>query len=207
MLIGFIGKIGSGKTMSADFLVHDYKFSKQNFKDALDLELLELYPKVLLHLMAEGEKWTPEEVLQFKPTFPAIRELKQKHGTEVRRGHDVDYWQKKWIERYTKTFNDNVCADDVRFFNEVEAIKRFGGIIVRIERTDIKDTGDHESETALDEYEADYTISADKGDWITIHMALEDIIEKHDTGTREEDSNNSGAYAEYAEGVHRETGE
>lgn len=186
MLIGFIGKMGSGKSTAADFLVQNYGFVKHNFKDALDKELVALYPNIITTLTG----LPPEEGVMHKPTSPAMRELKQRHGTDIRRGQDEDYWVGKWCNHYSGfTKNANVCVDDVRFLNEVEAIKRFGGVIVRIKRTDITDTGDHPSETALDSYEADYTITADKGDHLMVYMSLENIIEND---SREEDSDDSG---------------
>lgn len=194
MLIGFIGKMGSGKTTAADFLVDNYKFTKHNFKDGLDDELVELYPTVIGLLTG----MQPEAGIKEKPTSIAIRELKQKHGTDVRRAQDTDYWVKKWIDKYQHMFSDNVCVDDVRFFNEVEAVKRLGGIIVRIQRTDVTDTGEHESETQLDNYEADFVITAEPGDVTMVFMSLEEIIE-NDIRDREEDGDNSGAYAEYTE--------
>jgi hypothetical protein len=200
MLVGFIGKMGSGKTTACDFLVESYDFTKHNFKDALDRELVRLYPTVISRL---SNDWPDVQMaLKVKPTPDAIRELKQVHGTEVRRGQDPDYWVNKWINYYMGfTSEANICVDDVRFHNEVDAIKRFGGVIVRVERTDVTDTGTHESETALDDYEADFTIKADKGDIAMIQMSLENIIEKHDTGNGEEDSDNSRAYAELTEAV------
>ena len=199
MLIGFIGKMGSGKTTAADFLVDSYQFTKHNFKDGLNAELRELYPDILDHFR-RCYGWTEEtDILSVKPAPKETRQLQQKHGTEVRRGQDKDYWVKKWIHKYQNMFSDNVVVDDVRFFNEVEAIKNMGGIVVRVERDDIKDTGDHASETELDGYEADFTIKAEKGDHMFLFMSLEKIIED-DTRTREEDSNNSSAYTEYSEG-------
>lgn len=205
MLIGFIGKMGSGKTTAADFLVDNYQFTKHNFKDGLDDELAELYPKLLDHFR-RFNGWTEEtDILKVKPTCDEIRELKQKHGTEVRRSVDPEYWVKKWVHRYTQMFSENVCVDDVRFLNEVDAVKRFGGVIVRIVRSDVTDTGEHESETQLDGYEADFTITADPGDIAMIQMSLEKIIED-DSRDREEDSDDSSSYAEYAEGLSKEGG-
>jgi len=154
MLIGFIGKMGTGKTTAADYLVENYKFKKLNFKDALDNELVELFPQVIERLTG----LPAEEGIQQKPTCDEMRELKQKFGTDVRRAQTEDYWVHQWINSYQNMFSENVCVDDVRFLNEVEAIKRFGGLIVRLERSDITDTGDHPSEVALDDYEADMTI-------------------------------------------------
>lgn len=191
--------MGSGKSTAADYLVENYGYLKSNFKDALDSELVELYPQIIQRLTG----LPPEEGINQKPTCPEMRELKQNHGTNVQRANDEDYWVKRWIETYTKTFNKNVCVDDVRFINEVDVIKRFGGIIVRINRTDITDTGDHPSETALDDFEADVTIDADPGDLMWVFMSLDKLIED-DITDGETDSNDSGAYDEYVEGLGEE---
>lgn len=196
MLIGFIGKIGTGKTTASNYLVDNYGFTKHNFKDALDAELSKFFPDVL-EALASYEGIDKDEFMQYKPTPDTLRQLKQNYGTEVRRAENENYWVSKWIKKYETMFGDNVCADDVRFINEVEAIKRMGGIIVRLECPDIKDTGSHESETALDEYRADVTITADKGDLTMIHMSLDSIVE-NDIGNGEEDGIDSGAYDEFA---------
>lgn len=195
MLIGFIGKMGSGKSTAADYLVENHNFVKHNFKDALDKELVNLYP-ILLSSLGDGFS-KPEDVVKRKPSSPALRELKQKHGTDVRRAQDPDYWTKKWVDYYYGFTHDvKVCVDDVRFQNEVDIIKSLGGMVVRIERTDITDTGDHLSEIALDGYKADFTITADKGDQMMVYMSLDNIL--NDGLGREEDSYDSGAYEEYA---------
>ena len=46
---------------------------------------------------------------------------------------------------------------DMRFPNELEAVKKHGGITIRVNRGD-GNTGDHASETALDDAQFDYTI-------------------------------------------------
>lgn len=205
MLVGFIGKIGSGKTTAADFLVENYKFTKHNFKDALDEELRDLYPEMLAHFHMSMGIPGATDILSHKPTPTVIRELKQKHGTDVRRGTDPDYWVKKWVHKYQNMFSDNVCVDDVRFYNEVDVVKRFGGLLIRLVRSDETAGGGHESETALDDYEADYTIIADPGDLNMVFMSLEQIIED-DIRDREKDSDSSGADAEYTEVFVKEGG-
>jgi hypothetical protein len=204
LLIGFIGKMGSGKTTAADYCVDSYGFTKHNFKDALDKELAMLYPTVISKL---SNDWPDVEMaLKVKPTPDAIRELKQKHGTDVRRAQDQQYWVKKWMDYYMGFTSDaRICADDVRFLNEVEAIKNMGGIIVRIKRDDVVDTGTHAggahiSETELDNYEADVTVVAEQGDFSMLHRSLDSIIENdNDYRNGKEDGDDRGAYDEYAE--------
>jgi hypothetical protein len=53
----------------------------------------------------------------------------------------------------------NWIITDVRFPNEVEAIKKRGGIVIRINRNNIDNSSTRESETALDNYQGfDWTL-------------------------------------------------
>ncbi len=66
----------------------------------------------------------------------------------------------------SQDFPSKWLVTDVRFENEAEAIKERGGILLRINRN--VDTGTHPSETSLDDYKFDYTIS-NKG-------SMEDLV-------------------------------
>ena len=60
---------------------------------------------------------------------------------------------------------------DVRFPNEAEAIKSKGGILIRINRLGFEDTGNHESEIALDNYyKFDYIVDN--------NSTIDDLIKK-----------------------------
>lgn len=52
----------------------------------------------------------------------------------------------------------NWIITDTRFTNEAEAIKSRGGIIIRVDNKNKKDSQTHSSETALDNWEFDYVI-------------------------------------------------
>lgn len=78
-----------------------------------------------------------------------IRTLLQYYGTEVIRNK---FWQEAFI-RYTinKAFNiineeGHCIISDARFNNECEAIKKSGGIIIRIDRLVNNNNDNHESE-------------------------------------------------------------
>lgn len=81
------------------------------------------------------------------------REIMQLMGTEFGRNMiHPNIWVMATMNRIGK--NDNAIIPDVRFPNEVDAIKKYGGIIIYIER----DTGlndNHPSEKALDDYPKD----------------------------------------------------
>ena len=72
--------------------------------------------------------------------------------------------------------NEKVIITDMRFPNELEAIKKHNGITIRINRGLVERTGkmiqepEHISETALDNAEFDYVIEND--------CTIDDLIEK-----------------------------
>ena len=72
--------------------------------------------------------------------------------------------------------NEKVIITDLRFPNELEAIKKHNGITIRINRGLVERTGkmiqgpEHISETALDNAEFDYVIEND--------CTIDDLIEK-----------------------------
>ena len=86
-----------------------------------------------------------------------IREFQQKIGTEaMRNGLHPD----AWVYALFANFNDTSkwIITDVRFPNEVNEIKKRGGLIIRINR-DLNSNDTHLSETALDNYtDWDYII-------------------------------------------------
>jgi len=57
----------------------------------------------------------------------------------------------------------NWIITDMRFPNELEAVKARGGLTIRVNLIGNEDTGDHESETALDNSSFDVTINAEFG--------------------------------------------
>ncbi len=85
------------------------------------------------------------------------------HGQEVARGNYEDFVNNSDSERPRKKL-PNWVITDMRFPNELEAVKRRAGITIRVERDYVLRGADedpkkqHESETALDKAEFDYTI-------------------------------------------------
>lgn len=91
-----------------------------------------------------------------------VREFLQKLGTEAMRENlHENVWVNALFADYGK--RDNWIVSDVRFPNEAQAVKNFGGVLIRIERNlpDIpykRLEQLHPSETSLDEWEFDYRI-------------------------------------------------
>ena len=124
--------------------------------------------------MVCGLKVTIDDLFDEKP--PLMRTLMQNYGTDVRRKGDTNYWVKAWEERYCQAHPDPVVVDDCRFLNEVDAIRRYGGTIIRIVRTDIKSGGQHVSETEQDSIVTDYTIEVAEGEHDKLYEELDKII-------------------------------
>jgi hypothetical protein len=97
----------------------------------------------------------------------------QNYGTEVRRRDNPDYWTKQWCANLPEGL---IVVDDVRFLNEAEAVKKMGGIIVRLTRPDIKNGGNHQSETEQRQIGYDYIFEAEVGRPEQIHAALDIIV-------------------------------
>ena len=99
-------------------------------------------------------------------------------GTEVRRGDDPLWWVKVWKQSADRALAEDmsVLVDDVRFLNEATAVRECGGLIVRLIRTDIDDTGSHVSEVEMDKIVADVTIETAKGDFDSLYRDLERIL-------------------------------
>ena len=87
-------------------------------------------------------------------TTLSVRRILQWWGTEYRRAQDPDYWTKAWEAALSELPDRNVhvLVDDVRFHNEVGAVQRNGGVLIRVERPGFNGANDHSSENSLDDF-------------------------------------------------------
>ncbi len=108
----------------------------------------------------------------------SVRELLQKIGTDALRDNlHQDVWVNALMVDYIEKSSEcgtskkgtvvncskypNWIITDTRFLNEAQAIKKAGGIIIRIERPGVKPINPHPSETGLDSWKFDYVINND----------------------------------------------
>jgi hypothetical protein len=157
-LIGFSGKMRSGKTWAAHYLAAKCGAEVVSFADALKHDLADL-----------GFSW--EELTSTKP--PILRRLMQVYG-QAQRFYQPDYWLVQGMDEAKFLILDGypVVIDDVRFKNEADAIRAAGGVVVRLEIDEdfhvdydrLPDTMADESEIDLDDYEFDYVLTARRGD-------------------------------------------
>lgn len=140
MIIGFIGFIGSGKDTAADYLVNFHGFRRDSFaatlKDSVscvfgwDRTLLEGRTKESREWREQVDDWWSARLgMRITPRY-----ILQHWGTDVcRNGFHTDIWLASLENKIRKT-KDNVVITDVRFPNEILAIKNAGGKVFRIKR-------------------------------------------------------------------------
>lgn len=89
------------------------------------------------------------------------REFLQYFGTEVMRKIKDTIWVDYTIKKISIEKTEIAIIPDVRFPNEIEAIKNAGGVVIRLDRDVLH--GTHECETALDK---------DKFEWNQFNYVL-----------------------------------
>ena len=141
MIIGVCGLIGAGKDTMADYLVNIHQFRRERIantlKDAVsavfgwDRDLLEGRTRHSREWREQVDAWWADR-LGMPDLTP--RWVLQYWGTEVvRRSFHDDTWIASLENRLRKT-TDDVVISDCRFPNEIGAIKRAGGLVIRVHR-------------------------------------------------------------------------
>jgi hypothetical protein len=140
MILGICGLIGSGKDTIADYLQNIHQFRRESFahvlKDAVasvfhwDRELLEGRTRESREWREKRDEWWSNRL--GKDITP--RWILQYWGTEVcRKGFDDDIWIAA-LENKLRTTTDDIVISDCRFPNEIAAIRRAGGTVIRVVR-------------------------------------------------------------------------
>jgi hypothetical protein len=164
-LVGLIGLAQAGKDSVAGFL----GYRRLAFADPLKAVALACDPR----FQHEHGWWNLSElVFSFgweyaKNKVPGVREFLQRLGTEgvrVNLGNDI------WVEAAFKAYDPTQATvfTDVRFPNEVEAIRGRGGKIVRVTKIGQVPAGNHVSEQLAVTEKADYEIVAEPGDMASL---------------------------------------
>ena len=141
MIIGIAGFQGSGKDTIADYLQNIYGFKRDSFaatlKDAVaavfgwDRELLEGRTTESRQWREQVDPWWANR-LNMPNLTPRL--VLQRWGTEVaRRSWHDDTWIASLEYKLAQAHNDIVITD-VRFPNEIAAVRNAGGIVIRVVR-------------------------------------------------------------------------
>lgn len=179
MKVAFIGKMMSGKTTSANYLVRNYGFTRLAFADPVKVAAAKLLNLLEIEIGPEGS-WESEDAfwdydrIQREKGNPAVRKLLQLVGTEL--GRELIGYEDVWVDLLLSQVDnhEHVVVDDCRFPNEAEALRDAGFSLIRVTRpendrialvkarypTTFKDILSHPSETSLDGFDADNTFDA-----------------------------------------------
>jgi hypothetical protein len=154
MIIGLGYQARAGKDTVASHLVNHHSFVQESFafplKEFVGRQICGFNDKQLYGAWKEviDPEWglTPRQMLQLIGT-DALRKVV----------HD-DFWvipMKRKLKEHIRN-ERHVVISDVRFMNEIALIKKLGGTVVRIDRTNpdkISGFDKHSSETELDYYD------------------------------------------------------
>lgn len=156
--IGLTGKMGAGKDFAYDRLstMFPEKVLRCSFADTLRIEIRDTLGM--------------DSVIT-KPYTELERKLQQWWGTDYRRQENEDYWVERTRERALVMYGETgrvPVFTDVRFPNEADMIRDHDGAIARIwapisiRRNRLgMEPPEHESETAMDDYEVDVMVRSD----------------------------------------------
>jgi hypothetical protein len=196
VVIGLTGKARSGKDTAAGYLVREHGFTRIGYADAVKEMALAIDPLLIgpvytesatipSSLRYEQQPRLSGAVREYgwetaKNEYPELRRFLQRLGTEAVRGI---LGQDTWIEKVWRKIHDGPAGgryviSDVRFPNEAERVDREGGSVVRIIRSDQKDTGTHASETEMDRIVEEYTIYNIAGDLSAMFARLDGIVSR-----------------------------
>lgn len=155
-LIGLSGRAGAGKDLLASHLA-PFGYVRVAFADPLREMALAIDPLIGdgLHLASYLDlvSWDAAK------KDPEVRRFLQRLGTEgVRAFFGADTWVRLAEERIAGLGDVPVVVTDVRYPNEVDMVRRLGGLWCHVHRPDAAAVPGHASEEALDMAEADVVI-------------------------------------------------
>lgn len=184
-LIGITGKRGAGKDTLAALIVQDRRYHRAALADSLKNAVQAIYG--LTHAQVHGTIQDKETVDPRWGLTP--RYILQKFGTDVARSIHEETWTRSLLDvhfveeekrswyvgkpwaRYVMPLlgifgigHRGWVVPDVRFVNEADAIRRHGGIVVRVIRPGtgaLDAAGQHASETEMDRIVADIEVVND----------------------------------------------
>jgi hypothetical protein len=173
MIIGISGRMGSGKDTVAKMIQEiDAKYRVEEtsiweikkYASALKkiASILTGVPETMFEVPEFKEKNMPESWRNTNGYLMTYREFLQKLGTEAVRNN---IHHNAWVNALMSscTYKDNWIITDVRFHNEMDAIKKKNGIIIRVTRSDQDHKSYHISENALDSETFDFVIENEGG--------------------------------------------
>lgn len=158
-LIGFGGKLRSGKDTAADRLVAERGFVKVNMSDAIHASLLTMNPIVQPDGAVRYAELTDRVGYTNAKLDPEFRRLMQEHGRGAREVFGPNIWADAAGRRIDELMDSghDVVLSGVRFPSELELIQSRGGLLLYIRRPNLPESADV-TETSVSEDDFDTVI-------------------------------------------------
>jgi dephospho-CoA kinase len=155
MLIGINGALGAGKDTAGAYFVSAYGFNRIAFADLLkesagalfgidpdrwnewknDSSMEVLIQRNLSSEIGKAKLYGKEPPVSLPHVRLTVREFLQRYGTEAHRDvFGYDFWIDQALMPYDDHVLENVVVTDVRFENEIEAVKKRGGYMMKVVR-------------------------------------------------------------------------
>jgi hypothetical protein len=177
-VIGISGRIRSGKDDVGAYL-RDKGWEHAGFADRIRRGVLAVNPRVTMDMrvqdMVDQHGWDISKIAS-----PEIRGLLQRFGKEF--GRDL-IGENTWIDLAMRDIPDGsrVVIQDCRFPNEADKVKELGGQMWRVNNPHLKETDEHESETALDDYDFDVVFEND-GSAEELYIKVQAVLDNSSFG-------------------------
>lgn len=161
-IVGLAGLARTGKDTVGKILVEDFGFTRLAFADKVREGLYKFNPIVDFDIttrdgyVSDCRKICIQEIVDkygwevAKNNYPEIRRLLQNYGTEA--GRNI-FGESCWIDLVIKEINENpetnFVITDIRFPNELGALKKLSSYLIQLYRLDAAKVGEHSSEVQL----------------------------------------------------------
>lgn len=184
VLIGLIGRAGSGKTAAAYHLMMAHDFVAVAFADAIKDGVLE---PMLVNLGIDyAHLHEPMLKAQRLPGYAhdsapvTARQLMQEFGDAGRRCHP-DWWVDQLaasvgLMHGRTPIHDRIVVSDVRYPNEAAWIVRHGGVLVRLHREQAEPVREHSSEQHVDTLTAHVDLVNNGPTLVGLHTLLDGVL-------------------------------
>lgn len=181
MLIGVLGRKGSGKDTISDYIVNKYRYEKMVLAEPLKNAC-----KILFNFSDEQLYGDQKETID--PSWgTSPRKVFQYLGTDIFRNdiHKIipdigdNFWVNllriKYLQKLKENKNIKIIMSDIRFQNEVDMVRQLGGIVIKLTRPSINNSDAHESEKNIDNINGNFNIIND-GTLEELYKKVDEII-------------------------------
>lgn len=176
-LVGLTGFAGSGKNAAADVLVAAHRFTQDSFALTLKKFAYDVDPFVQVDdgSFVRYAQLVDAVGVDIAKKNADVRRLLQRIGTDGgRRNIHQNVWVDATMARIASAAGP-VVITDVRFPNEVDALRRAGGLLIRIDRPGYGPVNGHSSDTGITALDVDQVIVND-GTITQLQCRLTDLL-------------------------------